>query len=91
MTNEERLRAIEYHLIKALHPETLTVQDDSADHIGHAGADTGAGHFTVKIIAKAFEGKSLVERHRMVYEAISAMLETDIHALKIDAKTPAEK
>ena len=91
MTNENRLRAIEYHLIKVLQPETLTVQDDSAAHIGHSGAATGAGHFTVTVVAKVFEGKSLVERHRLVYDALSEMLKTDIHALKIDAKTPAEK
>lgn len=90
MKSENRLRAIEYQLIKNLHPDTLTVEDDSAQHVGHPGAATGAGHFTVKIISKAFEGKSLVERHRMVYEAVNDLLKTDIHALKIDAKAPNE-
>lgn len=90
MNPEDRLRAIEYHIIKSLHPETLTVEDDSAAHVGHAGAASGAGHFTVKIISEAFEGKSLVERHRMVYDAVGELLETDIHALRIDAKTPVE-
>lgn len=88
MNSEERLRAIEYYLIKSLHPEALTVEDDSADHAGHA--HEGAGHFTVKVVADAFEGKSLVERHRMVYDAVSELLEADIHALRIEAKTPSE-
>ncbi|MCB1827830.1 MAG: BolA family transcriptional regulator [Coxiellaceae bacterium] len=90
MNPEDRLRAIEYNLIKALQPETLTVEDDSAAHVGHTGAASGAGHFTVKIISSSFEGKSLIERHRLVYDAVNELLETDIHALRIDAKTPAE-
>jgi len=90
MNSKDRLCAIEHQLIKALHPKTLTVKDDSTDHIGHAGAASGAGHFTVKIISGAFEGKSLVERHRMVYDAVSELLETDIHALRIEAKAPTE-
>ena len=90
MNNSERLRAIEYLLIKALHPTTLTVDDDSAQHAGHAGASTGAGHFSVSIVSASFEGQSLVERHRLVYEAIDDLMDSDIHALKINAKTPAE-
>ncbi len=90
MNTDERLRAIEYQLIKALYPEDLTVTDDSAEHVGHAGAQLGAGHFTVVITASEFEGKTLPERHRMVYDALSDMMESEIHALSIRAKTPGE-
>lgn len=88
MKNEDRLRAIEYSIIKSLHPETLTVEDDSADHVGHA--HEGAGHFTVSIVSEAFEGKSLVERHRLVYDAVDELMDKDIHALRIHAKSPSE-
>jgi BolA family transcriptional regulator, general stress-responsive regulator len=90
MKNEERLRAIEYLLIKALHPEKLTVDDDSAQHAGHAGAASGAGHFSVSIVSASFEDKSLIKRHRLVYDAIDSLMDSDIHALKINAKAPSE-
>lgn len=90
MNPKDRLHAIENHLIKALTPETISVIDDSKHHAGHAGAAGGAGHFTVKIISAAFKGKSLIERHRMVYQALNEMLDRDIHALQIEAKTPDE-
>jgi len=88
MSPEERLRAIEYSIIKSLRPETLTVEDNAAEHVGHA--NEGAGHFTVRVVASAFDGKSLVERHRMIYQAVNELLEVDIHALRIEAKTPQE-
>ena len=90
MNTEDRLRAIEYHLIKSLHPNSLTVTDEGKHHVGHPGASTGAGHFAVRIVSDDFHNKTLVERHRMVYQAVTDLLENDIHALKIDAKTPDE-
>ncbi len=90
MNTDERLRSIEYQLFKALHPKDLTVTDDSADHVGHAGAQQGAGHFTVAITAEGFEGKSLPERHRMVYDVLAEMMDSEIHALRIKAKAPGE-
>lgn len=89
MNTDERLRTMEDRLTEALRPESLTVTDDSADHIGHAGAQQGGGHFTVTIIASGFEGKTLPERHRMVYDALSDMMGSEIHALSIRAKPPA--
>ncbi len=90
MKSEDRLHAIEHQLMKTLKPTTLTVEDDSAKHKGHLGAAQGAGHFTVTISSTIFEGKSPIERHRMVYAALNALLETDIHALRIEAKSPTE-
>jgi transcriptional regulator, BolA protein family len=82
----ERLRAA---LEKALTPVLLEIEDQSDRHAGHAGAAAG-GHFRVRIVAHAFEGHGLVGRHRMVYEAASALLNKDVHALSISAHTPAE-
>src|SRR3546814_17300603 len=60
-------REIETRLRKALAPESLQVMDDSEKHRGHAGHDArGESHFTVKITSAAFEGRSRVERQRMV-------------------------
>jgi BolA protein len=78
----ERLRAA---LQAALQPTLLEIRDDSAKHIGHAGAREG-GHFHVTIAAAAFTGVSQVQRHRMVYAAAAELMGRDIHALSIDAR-----
>jgi BolA family transcriptional regulator, general stress-responsive regulator len=79
----ERLRAA---LQAALSPTLLEIRDDSARHAGHAGAREG-GHFHVTIVATAFDGRSAVERHRMVYAAAAELMGRDIHALSIDARS----
>jgi BolA protein len=66
----------------------VSVQDDSARHAGHAGARDGAGHFIVRIESQAFTGRSRVERHRLVYQALAALLPREIHALNIEAISP---
>lgn len=83
--NQKRLEEIEQRLRQVLKPFQLTLTDDSEKHHGHAGAQDGRGHFTVKITAQAFSGKPLVERHRMIYTVLEDMMTTDIHALKIEA------
>ena len=72
---------IEQILTEAFQPAYLNVIDDSAKHIGHAGARQG-GHFTVEITSHVFNGKKPVERHRMVYAALEP-LKASIHALSI--------
>ncbi|RLA12299.1 MAG: BolA family transcriptional regulator [Gammaproteobacteria bacterium] len=72
-----------------LNPSYLNIQDDSALHAGHAG-NTGGGHFTITIISDNFDGLSIIKRHRLVYDAAKVLMEKDIHALSIHAKTPAE-
>src|SRR3546814_21124250 len=77
-------REIETRLRKALAPESLQVMDDSEKHRGHAGHDArGESHFTVKITSAAFEGRSRVERQRMVNAALSDLLAERVHALDI--------
>jgi BolA protein len=76
--------------LAALKPESLSVEDESHLHAGHAGAATGRGHYAVKIVSKRFEGKTPIQRHRMVYEALGTLMQTDIHAVSIQARTSAE-
>ena len=70
-------------LTDALHPTHLTVTDDSSLHHGHAGAAEGAGHFTVAISAPSFAGQSRIQCHQQVYQALSEMMDGEIHALAI--------
>ncbi|WP_102944653.1 BolA family protein [Stenotrophomonas sp. VV52] len=88
MNRVERIRAA---LQAALDPVLLEVEDDSHRHAGHEGARDGRGHFNVRVVSAAFEGKLPLARHRMVYAAVGTMMETDIHALSIDAQTPPEQ
>ena len=83
--------AIRARLAEALAPERLEIEDQSALHAGHAGARPGGeSHFRVGIVAAAFEGKGRVDRQRLVLDALSDLMRTDIHALSIRALTPAE-
>ncbi|MFW5450625.1 MAG: BolA family protein [Methylophagaceae bacterium] len=77
------------HVLAGLNPSYLNIQDDSALHAGHAG-NTGGGHYTVTIVSDIFVGLSLINRHRLVYDAAKTLLEQDIHALSIHAKTADE-
>jgi BolA protein len=79
---------IEAILKQKLDPVFLNVIDDSAKHAGHAGAREG-GHYHVRIVSPAFEGKKLLERHRMVYEVLMP-LKGLIHALAMETKAPTE-
>jgi BolA family transcriptional regulator, general stress-responsive regulator len=82
----ERIRTV---VQDRLHPIRLEIRDDSAAHAGHAGGG-GKGHFHIRIVSEGFSGRSLVERHRMVHDALAALLETDIHALALVTKAPDE-
>lgn len=77
-------------LTRALAPVELEIEDDSARHRGHAGAAGGGGHFNVRIVSTSFEGKSLVARHRLVYEALADEMKGPVHALALRTLTPAE-
>lgn len=81
--NQQRVEAIKDRLTSALNPTNLSITDDSHRHVGHEGAKDGRGHFTVEISANAFHDRSLPECHRMVYKALGALMNTDIHALRI--------
>ena len=82
----ERIRA----RLQQLGPSELDIEDESHKHVGHAGARDGRGHFRVRIVAAAFRGESLLVRHRRVYAALGDLMQTDIHALALDARAPEE-
>ena len=88
--SENRSTMIRERLTRELDPLELEIVDESAKHAGHAGAASGGGHFIVHIVANAFEGKNLIQRHCMVYDAMDDMMQSEIHALSIQAKTPQE-
>lgn len=77
-------------LTEALHPEKLEIIDNSAVHAGHAG-NRGGGHYHVTIVSPLFEGKSLVQRHQLIYRALGDLMKQQIHALGINALTPSEE
>ncbi len=78
-------------LTEAIKPEVLEIIDNSSAHAGHAGARSGGGHYHITIIADVFEGKSLVQRHQLIYQALGDLMKQQIHALGINALSSSEK
>jgi BolA family transcriptional regulator, general stress-responsive regulator len=76
--------------LAVLQPEAIDIEDESARHAGHAGAKGGGGHFRLRVVSAAFEGKPTLARHRMVYDALDELMRRDIHALSVSALTPEE-
>ncbi len=91
MEKQHRLTEIRRRLEKALLPTQLEIEDQSHLHAGHAGARDGRGHYAVKLVADVFTGHSLIARHRMIYQALGEMMQSDIHALSIEARIETEK
>lgn len=85
-----RVTLIHRRLEDRFRPEELLVKDQSHLHVGHEGARDGRGHFDVMIVSTAFKGLSRLRRHQLIYEALGDLMQTDIHALRIKATTPAE-
>jgi len=77
-------------LRRAFEPAHLVVEDESAQHKGHAGAAGGGGHFRALVVADAFRGQSRVARQRAVYSALGGAMHTAIHALALRTLTPEE-
>ena len=77
--------------LASLDPLQLELEDESAQHAGHAGSrPSGGSHWRLAIVSEAFRGQSAVARHRMVYEAFGDLMKRDIHALKIEASAPEQ-
>ena len=87
------VREIEQQLKERLQPTILEVLDESAAHAGHAGAnaDGFGSHFRVRITSPAFEGKSRVACHRLVYDAMQNFIDQGLHALAIEIVKPISK
>ncbi len=83
MTHANTLQEIKNRLIAALQPSFLEVLDDSAAHKGHLPSESEQGHFTVMISSAHFVTLSLVECHKLVYQAVGDLFPNKIHALKI--------
>ena len=79
-------QALASRLQQRLQPSALEVVDESADHAGHVGANaSGSGsHFRVRIASPLFAGKTRVQRHRLVYDAVQDFLDQGLHALAIE-------
>jgi len=85
MNNEQRLEAIREKLQSHLAPQEIQLRDDSDQHIGHPGARDGRGHFSVRIVAAKFNGLAKLARHRLIYAILADLMQTEIHALSIEA------
>ena len=88
--SNSRIDEIRARLSSALAPTALEIVDESHKHVGHEGARDGRGHFAVTIVSAAFAGELPLARHRRVYAALGELMQTDIHALTIKARTPQE-
>ena len=74
-------------LVDAFKPLKLQVENESHHHSGHAGDDgSGESHWRISIIADAFNGKSRVQRQRMINEVLADELKNSIHALAMSVK-----
>lgn len=76
--------------LAVLAPESIEIEDESAQHAGHAGARSGGGHYRLVLVSRQFAGQPLQARHRMVYAALGTLMHKDIHALAIQAFAPDE-
>lgn len=87
----DMFEAIQDKLTAAFQPTRLEIEDDSARHRGHAGANpAGESHFNVTLESAAFAGQSKVARQRMVYRALADELAGSLHALSVKALAPGE-
>lgn len=90
MVAAQRIAAIRDSIEQALAPVSLDIEDQSHRHVGHAGARDGRGHFRIDVVSAGFAGLAPLARHRAVYAAVGTLMDTDIHALAIRARTPDE-
>lgn len=69
------------YIQQALGDATVTITDRTGT----------SDHFSIRVVSSAFQGKNLLDRHRMIYQALDEpMKDGRIHALEIQAKTPDE-
>ncbi|TNY21791.1 bola-like protein-domain-containing protein [Rhodotorula diobovata] len=88
-------QAIRTRLEEALQPTTLDITNDSSKHRHHApmkaiGGGDGETHFTVSVVSERFEGMRVIQRHRLVNDALKPLFDAGLHALAIRAKSPKE-
>jgi BolA protein len=88
MDTQQRMDEMRLRLETKLDPVDLELLDEGHLHVGHAGAKDGRGHFRLRIVSPKFVGKTMMQRHRLVYQAMGDLMKTDIHALTIEAEEP---
>jgi BolA protein len=88
--NQERIALFLVDLKAALPIDQIAIEDESHLHAGHAGAASGGGHFKLTLVSSSFDGLNRVARHRLIYTALNRHIPTEIHALTIEAHSPAE-
>ena len=81
---------IRSRLVATFSPTLCQIEDESASHAGHIGAASGGGHYRLRLVSASFEGQNRVTRHRLVYDCLRDMMQSDIHALAIIALAPSE-
>ena len=86
--SEKRMKLIRESLEK-LRPSSVDIEDEGHLHIGHAGAKSG-GHFKLNIVSESFKDKSTIERHKIIYKCLNGLMNTEIHAISIKAKSKDE-
>ncbi len=82
-----RLERVKNLLEEKFSPSALDVSDFSDDHNVPKGSES---HVKVRIVADAFDGKSLVQRHRLIYSALDQEMKQGLHALQLQVLSPTE-
>jgi len=75
--------------LQGFEPSILELIDESAMHTGHKG-NSGGGHFKLKITSSHFYGKTQIMRHRLIYQTVTDLIPSKIHALSMIALAPDE-
>ena len=86
--SNDRIQEIRRRLTEAFSPEKLEIVDEGHLHVGHEGAKSGRGHFRVTIVSQRFAGLRRLQTHRLVYDALGSLMQSDIHALTVEASAP---
>ncbi|KAK0489954.1 bola protein [Armillaria luteobubalina] len=88
--------SIREKLTTLLQPTSLFITNDSWKHRHHAPMRDHKSdgepetHFTIDVTSSVFEGKSTMQRHRLIYSALSTELAEGLHSLSLKTKSQAE-
>ena len=83
------VQEIKSRLKKTIAIDHLTIMDDTGKHLRHQHYD-GGRHFKIIIVSSTFEGVSLLDRHKLVYQALDGMIKNEIHALGLKTIATSE-
>ena len=83
------VQEIKSRLKKTIAIDHLTIMDDTCKHLRHQHYD-GGRHFKIIIVSSTFEGLSLLDRHKLVYQALNGMIKNDIHAIGLKTIATSE-